>query len=166
MQGAQYINPATRSLRRLYVGGIPNPCIDTQLSEFLSSTLVALGLVNTSSNAGRSPIMKCEVTNERGFAFVEFYDSSDCTACMQLDGIIYAGQPLRIRRPRDFVPAPGHVEPAPLGPLAIAALLAQKTGQPLPPELSAAAAAVPIGGASGAAGINGAGNEHQETGSG
>lgn len=143
MQNVPYVNPATRSSRRLYVGGIPRPCIDTQLSEFLSSTLIALGLVDTSSNAGRPPILKSHIYADRGFAFVEFYKIEDCNTCMQLDGIIYAGNPLKIGRPRDFVPPPGHTELPPLGPLAIAALLAQKTGQPLPPELAAAAANAP-----------------------
>lgn len=62
---------------------------------------MALGIVAV--NAGRPPIIKVEVNNDRGFAFAEFWDVADCTACMQLDGIIYSGNPLRIRRPKDYI---------------------------------------------------------------
>lgn len=93
-------NPATRSLRRLYVGGIPNPCFDFQLTEFLNSTLLALGLV---SATGGPPILKCEITPGRNYAFIEFGDVANTTSCMQLDGIIYNGNPLRIKRPKDYV---------------------------------------------------------------
>jgi hypothetical protein len=123
---------ATRSQRRLYVGGIPNPCFDFQLIEFLGSTLIALGLV---ANSGRLPIYKAEITQERSFAFVEFWDVADCTSCMQLDGIIYNGQALKIRRPKDYVMPYGSFDPPALGPVAIATLLAQKTGTQPPPGL-------------------------------
>lgn len=124
----------TRSARRLYVGGIPNPCIDFQLIEFLSSTLLALGLV---ANAGRFPIYKAEITQERGFAFVEFWDVADCTACLQLDGIIYSGTALKIKRPKDYMMPLGSYDPPPLGPVAIASMLASKTGAQPPPGLPA-----------------------------
>jgi len=138
---------------------------------------VALGLV---ANTGRPPIFKCDVNQDRGFAFAEFWDINDCTSCMQLDGIIYNGHALKIKRPRDFILPMGvsfylsltfslsclsvlppllsscaaeapfvapfsnydsfliflhvqHMEPPPLGPAAIAGLLAQKTGVGLPP---------------------------------
>ncbi len=122
----------TRTHRRLYVGGIPNPCFDFQLIEFLGSTLIALGLV---ANSGRLPIYKAEITQERNFAFIEFWDVADCTACLQLDGIIYSGQALKIRRPKDYVMPYGSFDPPPLGPVAIATLLAQKTGMQPPPGL-------------------------------
>ena len=145
--------PTTRSQRRLYVGGIPNPCFDFQLIEFLGSTLIALGLV---ANTGRLPIYKAEITQEKSFAFVEFWDVADCTACLQLDGIIYSGQALKIRRPKDYVMPYGSFDPPPLGPVAIATLLAQKTGMQPPPGLavpSPVGAVVPSGGVGG--GVNG-----------
>ena len=100
MAGMPQANQATRSQRRLYVGGIPNPCFDFQLMEFIASTMLALGLV---SNPARPPLIKCDMSAERGFAFLEFWDVPDATAAMQLDGIIYNGQALKIKRPKDFV---------------------------------------------------------------
>ena len=138
---------ATRSARRLYVGGIPNPCIDFQLIEFLSSTLLALGLV---ANAGRYPIYKAEITQERGFAFVEFWDVSDCTACLQLDGIIYNGGALKLKRPKDYIMPFGSFDPPPLGPVAIAAMLAAKTQSQAPPVVPSGMA--PDSGGNGGAG--------------
>jgi hypothetical protein len=52
-----------------------------------------------------------------------------------LDGIIYSGQALKIRRPKDYVMPYGSFDPPPLGPVAIASLLAQKTGMEPPPGL-------------------------------
>jgi splicing factor U2AF 65 kDa subunit len=90
----------TRPFRRLYVGGLPNPCLDYQLQSFLCNTLIALGLVR---NTGRPPIISTIVSQDRGFAFVEFTEVSDCTACMQLDQITFNGMTLKIKRPRDTV---------------------------------------------------------------
>lgn len=44
------------------------------------------------------------------FAFVEFYTSDDANGAMSLDGISLEGNPLKIRRPKDYVAPPA--EPA------------------------------------------------------
>jgi splicing factor U2AF subunit len=92
-------NQATRTQRRLYMGGLPSPCYDFQLVEFFNSTLLALGLVPPS---GRPPVIKCDINAARGFAFVEFLEVADCTAALQLDGIIYNGAQINIKRPKDY----------------------------------------------------------------
>jgi len=38
------------------------------------------------------------------FAFLEFYTATDCDICMSMDGIILDGIPLKIRRPKDYMP--------------------------------------------------------------
>lgn len=45
------------------------------------------------------------INRERHFAFVELKSIELTTACMELDGISYQGQPLKIRRPNDYNPS-------------------------------------------------------------
>ena len=51
---------------------------------------------------GKAPIISCNVTPERNFAFIEFGDTSDATAALQLDGIPFRGMTLKIKRPKDY----------------------------------------------------------------
>jgi splicing factor U2AF subunit len=44
---------------------------------------------------------------DRSFAFVEFQDPTDATNASNLDGVNYKGTPLKIKRPKDYVPPPG-----------------------------------------------------------
>jgi len=74
----------------------------------LLKALVALGLV---ANTGRPPIIKADINPDRGYCFIEFGDVADCTACLQLDGIIYNGAQLKIKRPKDYVMPYGVSQP-------------------------------------------------------
>ncbi|KAK2078499.1 hypothetical protein QBZ16_003339 [Prototheca wickerhamii] len=101
-QAAQAPSQATRPQRRLYVGGLPTPCYDFQLTAFLNQALVASGIC--SPIPGKVPIIGCQLTAEKNFAFIEFGDVPDCTAALQLDGIPYMGSVLKIKRPKEFTP--------------------------------------------------------------
>jgi hypothetical protein len=118
------MNQQTRQYRRLYVGGLPPGSTAAQLQEFLNSTLVALGLA---APGPLPPVVRCDA-NAKGFAFLEFHDVPDCTACLRLDGVIFNGAALNVKRPRDYVMPAGHVDPPALGPIAIAQMLAQRMG--------------------------------------
>ncbi|PSC70371.1 RNA binding [Micractinium conductrix] len=119
------LNQMTRPMRRLYVGGLPIPCYDFMLSTFLNQALMALGI----AAPGKAPIVNCQVTPDRNFAFVEFADVSDATAALQLDGIPFRGQALKIKRPKDYaVPFGAPPDPTPLGPTIMAQLLASGAG--------------------------------------
>ena len=47
---------------------------------------------------------------DKNFAFLEFRSVDETTQAMAFDGIIYQGQSLKIRRPRDYVPMPGQLD--------------------------------------------------------
>jgi splicing factor U2AF subunit len=49
--------------------------------------------------------MTVYINRERNFAFVELNTIELTTACLQLDGIKFNGQSLRIRRPNDYNPS-------------------------------------------------------------
>jgi splicing factor U2AF subunit len=119
------LSQLTRPMRRLYVGGLPAPCYDFMLTTFLNQALMALGICQV---AGKSPIIACQVTPERNFAFIEFGDTSDATAALQLDGIPFRGNTLKIKRPKDYTPPFGAPpDPTPLGPMIMAQLLANNS---------------------------------------
>lgn len=123
-QAAAGVNQATRPARRLYVGGLPRPCYDFMLSTFLNNALLALGICK--HVPGKNPIVNCTVTQERQFAFIEFHDINDCTAALQLDGIPFMGNSLKIKRPKDYAATYGAPpDPPPLSPLVMAQVLAQ-----------------------------------------
>jgi hypothetical protein len=63
----------------LYVGGLPQPCYDFMLTTFLNQALMALGICQVQ---GKAPIVACQVTPERNFAFVEFGCVHCCTAAL------------------------------------------------------------------------------------
>lgn len=156
------VNQATRPARRLYVGGIPSPCYDFMLTTFLNQALMALGICQ---NAGKAPIIACQVTPERNFAFIEFSDTADATAALQLDGIPFRGNTLKIKRPKDYVAAFGAPpDPMPLGPTIMAQLLTAGAGAGAAPAAPVGTVQLPPGGLPmpgagipGAAGLPGAG---------
>lgn len=73
------LSQLTRPARRLYVGGLPQPCYDFMLTTFLNQALMALGICQVQ---GKAPIVACQVTPERNFAFVEFGCVHCCTAAL------------------------------------------------------------------------------------
>ncbi|KAL4448392.1 hypothetical protein ABPG75_005611 [Micractinium tetrahymenae] len=126
------LNQMTRPARRLYVGSLPTPCYDFMLTTFLNQALMALGICSH----GKTPIINCQVTPERNFAFIEFADTADATAALQLDGIPFRGSTLKIKRPKDYMPLFGAPpDPTPLGPTIMAQLLSSNA-----PEGAAAGA--------------------------
>jgi splicing factor U2AF subunit len=89
----------TRHARRIYVGGIGD-ATEGELSSFFNETLQkALGPV-----AGEE-VVSVYTNTERQFAFVELKSIELTTACMGLDGILFKGKPVKIRRPNDYNPA-------------------------------------------------------------
>lgn len=92
-----------KSHKRVYIGGLPSPTYDFQIISFFNAVLVALRLVTNKAN----PVSACLVNTEKCFAFMEFLDPNDATAALALDGIMYNGNTLKVKRPRDFVRGPG-----------------------------------------------------------
>ena len=51
-----------------------------------------------------------QVNLDKNFAFLELRSVDEATQAMAFDGIIFQGQSLKIRRPRDYQPVPGASE--------------------------------------------------------
>jgi splicing factor U2AF subunit len=89
--------------RRLYVGNIPFGVSENAMMEFFNQQMQLTGLSQTEGN----PVIAVQINLDKNFAFLEFRSIDETTAAMAFDGIVFQGQSLKIRRPRDYQPMPG-----------------------------------------------------------
>ncbi|VEL29322.1 unnamed protein product, partial [Protopolystoma xenopodis] len=95
-----------RQARRLYVGNIPFSATEENMMEFFNKQMKNQDLVQAEGN----PIIAVQINMEKNFAFLEFRSVDETTQGLALDGILFHGQALKLRRPRDYVPVPGVCE--------------------------------------------------------
>ncbi|CAF1486188.1 unnamed protein product [Adineta steineri] len=89
--------------RRLYVGNIPFGVSENAMMEFFNQQMQLTGLSQTEGN----PVIAVQINLDKNFAFLEFRSIDETTAAMAFDGIVFQGQSLKIRRPRDYQAMPG-----------------------------------------------------------
>jgi len=89
----------SRQARRLYVGNLPKSVTDVQLVEFFNQ-LFYNSRVSKDNNP--QPVIAVQMNTERQFAFLEFSCPEDATAGMGFDNVQMNGQPVIIRRPKDY----------------------------------------------------------------
>jgi splicing factor U2AF subunit len=93
---------ATRHARRVYVGGLPPTANEQNIATFMSNALAAVG----GTTAGPGPcVVNVYINYEKKFAFVEFRTVEETSNAMALDGIMFEGVSVRVRRPNDYNPA-------------------------------------------------------------
>ena len=101
------VNEANRPYHRLYVGNIPTGCTNADIQKFFNETI---SKVYQQGNH----VSNVYLHQEKRYAFVEFFSTELCTACLTgLDGIVWRGNTLRMRRPSDYNAA---TAPPPSGP--------------------------------------------------
>ncbi|KDD76120.1 hypothetical protein H632_c347p0, partial [Helicosporidium sp. ATCC 50920] len=93
---------ATRHARRIYVGGLPPSVSEEALTDFISNALAAVG--GTTAGPG-SCVLNNYVNYEKRFAFIELRTVEETSNAMALDGIMFEGVAVRVRRPADYNPA-------------------------------------------------------------
>lgn len=124
---------ATRHARRVYVGGLPPLANEQTIATFFSHIMTAIG--GNSAGPGDA-VVNVYINHEKKFAFVEMRTVEEASNAMALDGIMFEGVSVRVRRPTDYNPSLA----AALGP-----------SQPNP-HLNLAAAGLTPGGIGGAEG--------------
>lgn len=91
---------ATRHARRIYVGGLPPAGLNEQnIQTFFSNALAAVG--GTTAGPGMC-VVNVYINYEKKFAFVEMRTVEEASNAMALDGIMFEGVTVRIRRPADY----------------------------------------------------------------
>lgn len=90
----------TRHARRIYVGGIDD-VQEMDLKVFFNDVIdTAMGIKQVGGS-----VVSVYINRERHFAFVEMSTIELANACMNLDGIAFQGNPVKIRRPNDYNPS-------------------------------------------------------------
>lgn len=87
-----------RQAKRLYVGQIPFGIQEQPLIDFFNATMEQLRLADT------TPVTAVQINHDKNYAFVEFLTPEQATMAMAFDGIMFQGQQLKIRRPKDYQP--------------------------------------------------------------
>ncbi|KAI8473510.1 MAG: hypothetical protein J3K34DRAFT_451352 [Monoraphidium minutum] len=90
---------ATRFARRIYVGGLPPTSSEQGVTAFFTHALAAIG--GNTAGPG-SAVLNVYHNKEKNFAFVEFRTVEETSNSLALDGIMYDGMAIRVRRPNDY----------------------------------------------------------------
>ncbi|CAM6041317.1 unnamed protein product [Sphagnum compactum] len=93
---------ATRHARRVYVGGLPSVANEQTIATYFSQVMAAVG-ANTAGPG--DAVVNVYINQEKKFAFVEMRTVEEASNAMALDGIIFEGVSVRVRRPSDYNPS-------------------------------------------------------------
>lgn len=78
--------------------------------DFFNNQMKLAGL----NTAPGDPVLAVQINLDKNFAFLELRSVDETTQALAFDGIIFQGQPLKLRRPHDYQPLPGMVEAPPV----------------------------------------------------
>eukprot|EP00262_Sarcandra_glabra_P000181 TRINITY_DN1026_c0_g1_i4.p1 TRINITY_DN1026_c0_g1~~TRINITY_DN1026_c0_g1_i4.p1 ORF type:complete len:554 (-),score=124.04 TRINITY_DN1026_c0_g1_i4:185-1846(-) len=93
---------ATRHARRVYVGGLSPTANEQSVATFFSQVMSAIG--GNTAGPGDA-VVNVYINHEKKFAFVEMRSVEEASNAMALDGIIFEGAPVKVRRPSDYNPS-------------------------------------------------------------
>ncbi|KAM7516274.1 hypothetical protein LguiA_005857 [Lonicera macranthoides] len=93
---------ATRHARRVYVGGLSPSANEQSVATFFSHVMSAIG--GNTAGPGDA-VVNVYINHEKKFAFVEMRSVEEASNAMALDGIIFEGAPVKVRRPSDYNPS-------------------------------------------------------------
>ncbi|XP_021295775.1 splicing factor U2af large subunit B-like isoform X4 [Herrania umbratica] len=93
---------ATRHARRVYVGGLPPTANEQSVATFFSHVMAAIA--GNTAGPGDA-VVNVYINHEKKFAFVEMRSVEEASNAMALDGIIFEGAPVKVRRPSDYNPS-------------------------------------------------------------
>ncbi|KAK9129930.1 hypothetical protein Sjap_010417 [Stephania japonica] len=93
---------ATRHARRVYVGGLSPTANEQSVATYFSQVMSAIG--GNTAGPGDA-VVNVYINHEKKFAFVEMRSVEEASNAMALDGIIFEGAPVKVRRPSDYNPS-------------------------------------------------------------
>uniref|UniRef100_A0A0C9RMP9 Splicing factor U2af large subunit n=1 Tax=Wollemia nobilis TaxID=56998 RepID=A0A0C9RMP9_9CONI len=93
---------ATRHARRVYVGSLPPMANEQSIATYFSRVMAAIG--GNTAGPGDA-VVNVYINHEKKFAFVEMRTVEEASNAMALDGIMFEGVPVRVRRPSDYNPS-------------------------------------------------------------
>jgi splicing factor U2AF subunit len=119
--GASEVAPQlmmTRQSRRLYVGNITLDANDANIAKFFNAKMREMKFAIDHKDDGvvhsPDPVVSILINHDKSYAFVEFRTPEEANSAMAFDGIVFMGQVLKIRRPKDYIgpeQGPAHYVP-------------------------------------------------------
>ena len=88
----------SKQSRRLYVGNLPADLTEADISTFFNQAMIKSHATIQSG----LPIMNVYLNLDKRFAFIEIRSVPETMAALRLDGILFRGMSLRMRRPNDY----------------------------------------------------------------
>ncbi|GJS09736.1 splicing factor U2af large subunit B isoform X2 [Tanacetum coccineum] len=93
---------ATRHARRIYFGELSPTANEQSVATYFSHVMSAIG--GNTAGPGDA-VVNVYINHEKKFAFVEMRSVEEASNAMALDGIIFEGAPVKVRRPSDYNPS-------------------------------------------------------------
>ncbi|XP_078441703.1 splicing factor U2af large subunit B-like isoform X5 [Wolffia australiana] len=93
---------ATRHARRVYVGGLSPTANEQSVASFFNQVMAVIG--GNTAGPGDA-VVNVYINHDKKFAFVEMRSVEEASNAMSLDGIIFEGAPVKVRRPSDYNPS-------------------------------------------------------------
>ncbi|CAM0952901.1 unnamed protein product [Alopecurus aequalis] len=93
---------ATRHARRVYVGGLSPSANEQTVAVFFNQVMAAIG--GNTVGIGDA-VVNVYINHDKKFAFVEMRSVEEASNAMALDGIVFDGAPVKVRRPTDYNPS-------------------------------------------------------------
>ncbi|XP_062197411.1 splicing factor U2af large subunit B isoform X2 [Phragmites australis] len=93
---------ATRHARRVYVGGLPPSANEQSVAVYFNQVMAAIG--GNTAGPGDA-VLNVYINHDKKFAFVEMRSVEEASNAMALDGILFEGAPVKVRRPTDYNPS-------------------------------------------------------------
>ncbi|KAM0873469.1 hypothetical protein ACQ4PT_038047 [Festuca glaucescens] len=93
---------ATRHARRVYVGGLSPSANEQTVAVFFNQIMAAIG--GNTVGIGDA-VVNVYINHDKKFAFVEMRSVEEASNAMALDGIVFDGAPVKVRRPTDYNPS-------------------------------------------------------------
>ncbi|XP_041993034.1 splicing factor U2af large subunit B-like [Salvia splendens] len=93
---------ATRHARRFYVGRLPPTANEQSVATFFRHVMSAIG--GNTAGPGDA-VLNAYIHPEKKFGFVEMRSVEEASNAMALDGIIFEGAPVKVRRSSNYKPS-------------------------------------------------------------
>jgi splicing factor U2AF subunit len=89
----------SRQAKRLLISNVPQGTDDDALAQFFNQFLASLNV----TTGGPDPITSVQLNTDKSLGMLEFKNTNDTTVCLAFSGIEFGGNPIDIRRPKDYI---------------------------------------------------------------
>ena len=106
--------PANRPQRRVYVSSVPTGTTELEIVRYFNEAITKAHGPPAPGGPAWCLAAALNSNSSRQFCFLEFSSPPAAAAALLLDGTLFKGERLKLKRPNDYVLPPGAVEAAPL----------------------------------------------------